>query len=109
MSLTDRVYSVLLTMLSGDAAPEGPGWYIMAHSPSAHLPARRVSSAQAIEIGSAFEQTIPVGDETLLIHPFEVVNQGTEASKGIIQDELEKAEAAALNVARLRRLLGEGS
>lgn len=102
-----RIYSVVLTMLSGDTAPEGPGWYILATSPNAQLPARRVSSDQAETIARSYEEAIPPGDETVLLHPFQVVKEGSVAAREVIKEELEEAEEAAKRVAGLRRLLGD--
>lgn len=101
------IFSILLTVLQGETATEGPGWYIIANSPASKLPPRRVNSTQAEEIGRAFEAAIPPGDETILLHPFEVVKAGTEAAMSAVRLELQEAEEAAKRVAGLRRLLGD--
>lgn len=101
------VFSVLLTMLQGEAAPEGPGWYMIANTPEEKLAPRRVNNEQAEEIGRAFEAVIPPGDETVTLHPFQAIKVGSQAAQACIRLELKKAEEAATRVAGLRRLLGD--
>lgn len=101
------IFSVVLTMLQSEAAPEGPGWYMIANTPEEKLEPRRVGNAQAEEIGRAFEAALPVGDETIPLHPFQVIKTGNTAAQAAIRLELQEAEEAAKRVAGLRRLLGD--
>jgi hypothetical protein len=99
-----RLYALTLTMLSGELAPEGPGWYLTARCEEAKLVPRRLTAAQAEEIGRAFEGAIPVGDETIKLHPFKIVKEGSLAALEAVSEELADAEEAATKISRLRRL-----
>lgn len=104
----DNVYALTLTLLTGDRAPEGPGWYIVGvineSGKTGENIRKKISISDAQELGRAYEDAFPTNPEQ---HPFQVVAKGTEAAREIIQNELEEVERAATRVGSLRKALGE--
>ncbi len=103
--MSNKHYSINLTFLSGEIAPEGPGWYIIGYADVLNTGRIKVTSSQAKEIARAVE--VPLTGKDLAIHPFEIVTQGTAILRETAAQELAEAERAAARIATLRRTLQE--
>lgn len=108
------LFSITLILLTGDKAPEGPGWYITGAAqdsgPMQHgeaIPPRRIAVPDAEDIARSFEQYIPTNQEYGGLRPFQLIRQGTEKAREVINQELTRAEQIATTVPRLRKALGE--
>lgn len=107
------IYNLTLILLTGESAPEGPGWYITGNASvqnqGARLGPRRVAVPDAEDVARAFENLIPtnVDGSDLAIRPFQLVREGTVRAREAVQQELQQAEQIATTVPRLRKVLGE--
>lgn len=107
MSSETKVYALTLTLLTGNKAPGGPGWYLIGHCGEGHIPPKRLTRTQAEEIARSIQGVTNFnaieGEPTL----FEVVSEGSTVAKEIIKHDLEEAERIATSVGILRKSLGE--
>lgn len=85
------------------AAPEGPGWYVggVRDEGVAILPSTRVDYQKAAEIAQIFETCFPTDHTT----PSQIVESGNHLIHQAIETQLKEAEAQALRVTQLRKLL----
>lgn len=105
------LFSITLILLTGDKAPEGPGWYITGTAQDLqqgeNIPPRRIAVPDAEDIARSFEQYVPTNQEYGGIRPFQLIRQGTEKAREAVNQELARAEQIATTVPRLRKALGE--
>jgi hypothetical protein len=104
---TAKAYALTVTLQTGDRAPEGPGWYLVAHvdeGQQGNTFKRKISTAQAEELGRTFGTMVDPQED---FQPFEIITKGTGAAKEITKEELEEAERVATTVGILRKALGE--
>lgn len=105
------IFSLTLILLTGEKAPEGPGWYITGMAQADHtgsnLTPRRIAVPDAEEIARTFEGFVPTNQEPIGMRPFQVVRQGTEKAREAVHHELARAEQVAVAIPKLRKALGE--
>lgn len=104
------VFALTLTLLTGNRASDGPGWYLVGHADNGSQGGnihRRVTKEQAEEIARSIVGATNYNDIDGGPSPFEIVTKGSVAAKEIIKRELEEAEKIATSVGVLRRNLGE--
>lgn len=108
-------YSISVSLLSGSFAPAGPGWYISGVAavpgtkpPWLYIQQVRISAAHAEAIARAFEDAI--GSRAgidIQVRPFQIIKDGNDAAKRLIEEELHFAEEQASRIAALRKSRSE--
>lgn len=104
------IYNLTLILLTGESAPQGPGWYITGTAQAsdvsgASMPLRRIAVRDAEEIANTFGNL--VSSDSSPIHPFRLVQEGTTRAREAVEQELDHAEKIATTVPRLRKALDE--
>lgn len=105
------IYSLVLTYIGN--SEQAPGWYINGIARGSEeqinrsVPQRKISIAQAEEIARAFENAFGLDNNDEVLHPFELIREGSQEAVRAIQKELDEAEREARRVGQLRKSLEE--
>jgi len=96
-----QAFWITLHMDLSEESPDGPGWYLSASRPDAiFINPKRLTLEEISDLAIALDK-IPVQND---IPPSQILYSGGNLINGAIRQQLAKAEAQALRIAKLREL-----